>query len=91
MKRYFAPQEQALHPAAGPAAAADPAAAAGAAPRPRLHRDRARHRRAPRSRWLAAGLALASVLSATAITLTVDPAAPAPDAKPDHSSLQSAR
>lgn len=85
MKRYFAPQEPALHPTAAP-----PAASA-ADPGPRLRRDRARHRRAPHSRWLAAGLALVSVLSATAITLTVDPAAPAPDAKPDRSNLQSAR
>ncbi|WP_328619121.1 MULTISPECIES: hypothetical protein [unclassified Streptomyces] len=48
------------------------------APHPRARRATARHRKSPRSRWLVAGLALASVLTATVITATVDPAAPAP-------------
>ncbi|MFK0219489.1 hypothetical protein ACIQWN_15005 [Streptomyces vinaceus] len=46
------------------------------APPPRTRRA-ARHRKGPRPRWLAAGLALASVVAATVITATVDPAAPA--------------
>ncbi|KMO93998.1 hypothetical protein [Streptomyces roseus] len=53
-----------------------------AAPSPRPRRA-ARHRKGPRSRWLVAGLALASVLSATVITATVDPSAPAAVQKPD--------
>ncbi|MEV6579954.1 hypothetical protein AB0M92_17535 [Streptomyces sp. NPDC051582] len=53
-----------------------------AAPPPRARRA-ARHRKGPRSRWLVAGLALASVLTATVLTATLDPAAPAPDPKPD--------
>ncbi|WP_327360376.1 MULTISPECIES: hypothetical protein [unclassified Streptomyces] len=61
------------------------------APYPRTRRAAARHRKGPRSRWLVAGLALASVLTATVITATVDPAAPSPSPSPDgKASLQSA-
>ncbi|MEW1638971.1 hypothetical protein AB0469_33565 [Streptomyces sp. NPDC093801] len=45
-------------------------------------RTDARHRRPSRSGRLAVGLALASVLAATGITLTVQPAAPAPGGRP---------
>ncbi|MFE2873998.1 hypothetical protein ACFXG6_08555 [Streptomyces roseus] len=73
MNRYPATQEPLPH--------------GGAAPSP-LPRRAARHRKGPRPRWLVAGLTLASVLSATAITATVDPSAPAPVQQPD---LRSAR
>ncbi|RKT08631.1 hypothetical protein BX286_6743 [Streptomyces sp. 3211.6] len=41
-----------------------------------------RHRKPSRSRRLAVGLALVSVLTATGITMTVDPAAPPPGGRP---------
>ncbi|MFJ8160137.1 hypothetical protein ACIRBY_04315 [Streptomyces sp. NPDC096136] len=53
---------------------------AGAPPKGR--RTDARHRRPSRSGRLAVGLALVSVLAATGITLTVEPAAPAPGGRP---------
>lgn len=53
---------------------------AGAPPKGR--RADARHRRPSRPGRLAVGLALASVLAATGITLTVEPAAPAPGGRP---------
>ncbi|MFD7082102.1 hypothetical protein [Streptomyces sp. NPDC059918] len=68
------------------AATQEPLRQGGAAPPPRARRA-ARHRKGPRPRWLVAGIALASVVSATVITATVDPSAPAPDPKP---SLRSA-
>ncbi|MFF4098979.1 hypothetical protein [Streptomyces sp. NPDC001903] len=50
---------------------------------PRARRPAARHRKSSPSRRLFAALALASALTATLITLTVDPAAPAaPDPAP---------
>ncbi|MFD5507148.1 hypothetical protein [Streptomyces sp. NPDC059761] len=70
MNQYSAPRE--------------PATPAGE-PQPQARRAGARHRKSPPSRRLAAGLALASVVAATLITATVDPAAPtspAPDATP---------
>ncbi|WP_159045977.1 hypothetical protein [Streptomyces sp. WM6372] len=75
MNQYSAPQEPARLPP--PAPACEPQ------PQPRARRAAARHRKSAPSRRLAAGLALASVVAATLITLTVDPAAPAPDAAPD--------
>ncbi|MEV6732940.1 MULTISPECIES: hypothetical protein [unclassified Streptomyces] len=74
MNRYPAPQE--------------PLQRRDTTPHPRARRVTARHRKRPRSRWLVAGLTLASVLTATVITATVDPAAPAP-APDGRRSLQS--
>ncbi|MFI5666212.1 hypothetical protein [Streptomyces sp. NPDC051704] len=72
MNPYSAPQEPArLRP---PAQACEP--------QPRARRAAARHRKSAPSRRLAAGLALASVVAATLITATVDPAAPGPDTTP---------
>ncbi|MEU7552796.1 hypothetical protein AB0B01_10600 [Streptomyces sp. NPDC044571] len=63
-------------------------AAPTAGPHPRARRVPARHRKSSPSRGLLAGLALVSVLGATAITVTVDPAAPDPGGRPH---LQSQR
>ncbi|MEV0416469.1 hypothetical protein AB0I68_38495 [Streptomyces sp. NPDC050448] len=49
-------------------------------PLPRARRATARHRKSS-SRWLVAGLTLASVLTATVLTVAVDPAAPPPSGK----------
>lgn len=71
-----------------------PPTALTAGPQPRARRVTARHRKSSPSRWLVAGLALVSVLSATVITVTVDPAAPGPDGKSAQdgkSNLQSKR
>lgn len=97
----YEPMNQPADPWADPwtGQPADPRTAPGepdrghaAVPPPGAHpmgrRTAARHRKSSRSRRLAAGLALVSVLTATAITLTVDPAAPAPDGRPH---LRSAR
>ncbi|MFE2481534.1 hypothetical protein, partial [Streptomyces sp. NPDC059389] len=51
-------------------------------PRSCARREAACHRKSVPSRRLAAGLALESVVAATLITVTVDPAAPAPDTTP---------
>ncbi|MFF4581995.1 hypothetical protein [Streptomyces sp. NPDC001389] len=59
---------------------------AGAPPKGR--RTGARHRRRSRSGRLAVGLALVSVLAATGITLTVQPAAPAPGGRPHTASAR---
>ncbi|MFJ3201549.1 hypothetical protein [Streptomyces sp. NPDC086989] len=72
MNQYSAPRPPDRLPPPVPAAE----------PRPRARRAAARHRRSTPSRRLAAGLALASVVAATLITVTVDPAAPAPDTTP---------
>ncbi|MER7465377.1 hypothetical protein [Streptomyces sp. NPDC097981] len=65
-----------------PAAADLPPYPPTAGPLPRARRAAARHRKSSPSRSLVAGLALVSVLSAVAITMTVDPAAPAANGKP---------
>ncbi|MFJ9643885.1 hypothetical protein ACWEPM_20685 [Streptomyces sp. NPDC004244] len=61
---------------------AERAAAASSGAHPPGGRPAARHRKSSRPRRLAAGLALVSVVTATAVTMTVDPAAPAPDGRP---------
>ncbi|MFF4852483.1 hypothetical protein [Streptomyces sp. NPDC001194] len=72
MNQYSAPLEPVRLPQPAPASE----------PRPRARRAAARHRKSVPSRRLAAGLALASVVAATLITVTVDPAAPGPDTTP---------
>ncbi|MEU3317316.1 hypothetical protein ACGFY6_22650 [Streptomyces sp. NPDC048387] len=47
-----------------------------------VRRAQARRRQSTRSRRLVLGLALVSVLSATAITATVEPSAPDPAGRP---------
>lgn len=87
MNRYVAPQEPFGHAdTAEPSATRRPrplSAAPATGPHRRAGRPAAaRHRKSRRSRWLVAGLGLASVLTATVITLTVQPAAPAPGGEP---------
>ncbi|THA51438.1 hypothetical protein [Streptomyces sp. A1136] len=86
MNRYAASQEPFDHAdtaePSGPGRPR-PLSAASTAPHRRAGRPAAaRHRKSRRSRWLVAGLGLASALTATLITLTVQPAAPAPGAGP---------
>ncbi|MGW7101905.1 hypothetical protein [Streptomyces sp. NPDC054838] len=78
MSRYAAPQEPADHTApAEPGGTEHLAPLPSAGPHRRAGRTAARrHRKPRRPRWLVAGLALASVVTATVITLTVEPAAP---------------